>query len=188
MKNLGFVKSYIGTLDIPNGRVDVTDPTYNDINGLVLDRKLLQRAVVTVQPGKYDCFVYHSPGYNGHCQIWELAIIKTDDNDTAEKIDNDKWRMLKIGVESKFIGIDSGMAGFFVDKPNFTKEQWATIQKRANTSCSPEGCTLAYSLDNELLHGFWTTSNGASNSCPVYAITIGSGRTRSITALKIRLF
>lgn len=115
------MKRVYGTLlDVSGGLVDITDPCY--------DRDVWCRMnEVKVVPGKYVCWseledfaetyggkVYHDFRISS-CGIC-LNKFRPDDVCAFEKIGS--------------IGVDAGLAGFFVDKPDFNDDEWDTLCKK----------------------------------------------------------
>lgn len=100
----------LGCINIESGHVIVTDPCYNsDANGRVCN--------VPVAPGDYDCTVWFSD--EGECgvRVESLSIWQGG----AAAVAEGKGVYENIGE----IGVDSGLAGIFEKKPDFTDEQWS---------------------------------------------------------------
>lgn len=113
-----------GTLFL-NGDVDITDPCYN--------KDVWCRTKVTVQPGAYQCRTWEEDGTVIVIGLYLYGVP------AAEKME-----------EIGFIGVDSGMAGFFVEKPDYTDAEWAAfcdsvqngtawLRKQAFFCCSGDG-------------------------------------------------
>ena len=87
---------------------DVTDPCYN--------RNVWCRRTVKTVPGTYSC---HVRRYDD--RIAELVVV-------LEGEEPDHWT--SIGT----IGVDSGLAGFFNNKPDFTNQEWSELCRKIDAS------------------------------------------------------
>ncbi len=85
--------------------IDVTDPCY--------ERNVWCRINdVVINPGNYECIAWT----NDDCRVAILGIYfdgKIIDRQEMEFIDE--------------IGVDSGLAGFFENKPNYSQEEWESF-------------------------------------------------------------
>lgn len=104
----------VGTIVVSDGRVDVTDPCYS--------KDVWCRTTLNVKPGTYRCYVekvnYGPFGKrNGRIAIIHNSLSKFPD-----------LRSRKTSVAH--IGVDAGLAGFFVDKPDFNDEEWNEFCER----------------------------------------------------------
>ena len=101
----------IGTMHF-EGTVEITDPCYDD--------SIPCRMRAQVKAGEYVCVA------------WEHTKVFVEDDTTIEDtrvfrsgiylngVVPDEVQMEKIGL----IGVDSGLAGCFTHKPNYTRQQW----------------------------------------------------------------
>lgn len=141
------------------GTVDVTDPCYNS--------SVLCRAKVIVKSGTYDCVVrrrtehYVSGGVKKECQ--KIAGIGIYLNGVIPH----RAQMELIDA----IGVDSGLAGFFTNKPDYTDEEWSAF-------CDSIREGDAWIKDD----GFFSSSGGSDGCYLVYAYR----QDGEITALEIR--
>lgn len=102
------------------GEIDVTDPCY--------DKDVWCRMGVTVKSGEYNCVVWRHKEpetlYDEHtAQTVGIIGIYLDGYIPAQK------QMRQIGG----IGVDAGLAGFFINKPDYTNEQWEEFCASINT-------------------------------------------------------
>ena len=97
------------------GFIDITDPCY--------DKDVWCRMNAIVKAGTYECKVwerteeYKSNGKNYKYQTVGIIGIYLDGITPPQK------QMEEIGS----IGVDAGMAGFFMNKPDYTDEQWSEL-------------------------------------------------------------
>lgn len=88
----------IGTFDVES-KLDVTDPCY--------DKDVKCRATVDCKPGTYYAYVEKIDG-----RVTKLMVYL-----------NDKIKECNVELNSN-IGVDSGMCGFFNDKPDYNELDW----------------------------------------------------------------
>lgn len=123
-------KKYFGSL------IDITDPCY--------DKDISCRMSVPVRAGIYNCMISVSDGSR---RINTIGIfLEAEDVVAAAR--------KQIGS----IGVDSGLAGFFNNKPDYTREQWLAL-------CDSLGDGNAWT-NNE---GFFSTTGFGDGYYPVYA-------------------
>lgn len=147
-------RKQIGVMDF-HGSVDITDPCYEkDIWCRMND--------VKIKAGTYACMVWHhtekgtySDGRPYSCELVGIIGIYLNGNIPRQRA------MKEIGT----IGVDSGMAGFFHDKPDYSDEAWSQFCDRVRHgdawltedgfySCSGHGdggyAVYAYEKDGEI--------------------------------------
>lgn len=141
------------------GLVDITDPCY--------DKDVWCRINATVKSGTYDCRVWAQTekceygGIKSEYQIIGIIGIYLDGKIPRQK------EMEKIG----FIGVDAGLAGFFMNKPDYTDEQWRKF-------CESIRGRSAWIKEE----GFFSNTGYSDGSYNVYAYK----QNNEITALEIR--
>lgn len=142
-----------------NGLVDITDPCY--------DKDVWCRINTTVKSGIYDCVVWRQPekyeyaGIEHKYQIVGIVGIYLDGIIPLQK------DMREIGS----IGVDAGLAGFFMNKPDYTDKQWQ------------EFCDSIRQGDAWINNGGFFSSSGNGDGCyEVYAYK----KNGEIVALEIR--
>lgn len=141
----------IGTIDLTEGMVDVTDPCYDKDNDYRTTKK--------VKPGKY--LVLLEKDGNGVNQ--SLSILHEDHCLEEDLID---------AGECAEIAVDSGLAGFFPNKPDYTDEQWNdlcnTVFSRGNFASYKDGvvCSSGYG------DGLYTVSESCNYDDEVAKLTI----------------
>lgn len=102
------MKVYRGYIVLSKDKIDVTDPCYNAGTWC--------RSTLPIQPGKYE-YKATEKKVCGCEQITQLSITKISSKKTC------------IGQKVCSIGVDAGLAGFFEEKPNYSKEEWETLGK-----------------------------------------------------------
>lgn len=165
MRKTKFIAEYIGTITITNGVIDATDPRSNNLNtGRVNDIKICN--------GDYECYAVYETGELNHVARCRLVL---DDKKTMKKVQKDMfWREY-----SPNVGVDSGIAGFFVNKPDFDDEEW-------NKFCDDfddNSHKFIYENSKGDSFGFCTESGYGNGIYSVGAIRNDEGE---ITALEIR--
>lgn len=141
------------------GLIDITDPCYN--------KNVWCRMSATVKGGTYDCRVWRSTDkidLDGEEYIYKsvgIIGIYLDGFIPQEK------EMKEIGT----IGVDTGLAGFFMNKPDYTDEQWQELFEKTR-----KGDAWIF---NE---GFCSHSGDGDGFYKVYAYE----QNGEITALEIR--
>ncbi len=132
------------------GKVEVTDPCY--------DKDVWCRMTTDdVKAGNYNCIIWR-----GNSRIGIIGIYLDG------KIPSQKT-MEKIGT----IGVDAGLAGFFMNKPDYSDKEWCEFCdsiKRGDAWIKGEG--------------FFSCSGDGDGSYDVYAYKEDS----NITALEIRFY
>lgn len=141
------------------GTVDITDPCY--------DKDVWCRTNVVVKDGTYDCMIWKQTEkveYEGKIHNdTRVGIIGIYLNGIIPR----QRSMEEIGV----IGVDAGLAGFFMDKPDYTEDQWQDI------------CDMVYKGDAWITDdGFFSSSGWGDGSYGVYAYK----ESGEIVALEIR--
>lgn len=156
---------YIGTIKITNGLIDATDPKSNNLN---IDRI----NNIKICNGDYECYaVYEAkePNLVGRCRI------VLDDKKTMKKVLRDmSWRRY-----SPYVGVDTGMAGFFVNKPNFNKEEWDNFCNDFDDNRRK----FIYENNTGDSFGFCTESGYGDG---LYEVWVIRNNKKEITALEIR--
>lgn len=142
------------------GTIDITDPCYNKGMWCRMDN-------VHIRPGEYDCIIWEQQNeyeLNGKKNTYNtIGIIGIYLNGIVPSQDSIK----RIG----FVGVDAGLAGFFQNKPDFTKEQWADF-------CNQTRKGEAWITDL----GFFSFSGGGDGEYDVFAYKVNE----DIVALEIR--
>lgn len=154
-KNLIGVKRF-------EGCIDITDPCYSK------DVWCRHTTKDPVQPGNYHCIIrtkQRQYTYEGKMHRWQSTIS------AGIYLDGVMPSRGQMSVEC-CIGVDAGMAGFFVNKPDYNDEQWHEFCSRVR-----EG--RAWILDE----GF-CASTGGDGAFPVFSKRNKKGE---IVALEIEI-
>ena len=110
----------IGTISIPDGLVDITDPSYDKCDKYSIWGK-------QVKPGDYKCYVdvvnfpYNDENGKKHNSyaIMRVAIIHKKQPPYVYNVLNSKeWK--EVGK----VGVDAGLCGFYNHKPDLDEEKW----------------------------------------------------------------
>lgn len=145
----------VGTIDLSGGSVDVTDPCY--------DKDVWCRFTTKVLPGKYNCYA----GIGPH-RIYACAIVHED---------YDEWNISEMFEEYEWahIGVDAGLAGFFVEKPDFNDEEWSHFcndlfdTNNGKGKFSTDYKRVYLSKPEDGFAGFFTESGDGDGEYGVYA-------------------
>ena len=124
---MNYTISKVGQMGLEDS-VDVTDPCY----------KKSERCRITLTnllPGAYDCWVMGGRNKEGDQGTWGLAICHETAHVSPAALLEEDWEVVKT------ICVDSGLAGFFHDKPDFVGSQWGDLidWMSAQGWGSPEG-------------------------------------------------
>ncbi len=99
----------VGTLNIADDTIDITDPCY--------DKSTWCRTRKPIIPGEYNC--YAGEGDDGEWGERVYALIILEKGLSL----NGKYDIKSIDS----IGVDAGMAGFFVNKPDYSDDEWNRV-------------------------------------------------------------
>ena len=140
------------------GVVDITDPCY--------DKDVWCRTNATVKAGEYECYIWRHTDkgvYNGEeYKDVRVGIVAIYSNGIPHA-----RSMEYIGD----IGVDAGLAGFFINKPDYNDDEWSEF-------CDSIREGDAWIRDE----GFFSSSGYGDGVYPVYAERTNG----EITALEIR--
>lgn len=99
----------VGTIDIADDKIDITDPCY--------DKSVWCRTQKPIVPGEYNCYAGVGSNKTWGKRVYSLIIL-------AKGLDlGGKYDVQSVGT----IGVDAGMAGFFVNKPDYSDDDWNQI-------------------------------------------------------------
>lgn len=141
------------------GTVDITDPCYS--------KDVWCRMTAEVKAGEYTCYIWRNTeyeDYNGRqykdVRVGVIGIY-------LDGIIPRQRSMEEIGS----IGVDAGLAGFFMNKPDYNDEEWDNL------------CNLVHKGDAWIVdEGFFSESGYGDGCYPVYAYKANN----EIVALEIR--
>lgn len=143
------------------GVIDITDPCYR--------KKTRSRMNdVAIVPGTYACVAYVKDTGPWGKRVATAGIYL---NGIIPKV----FDMKSLGI----IGVDSGMAGFFSHKPDFTDDQWNEFCALTDSLEYPCVCLN----DTDLFRGFLVSSGYGDGGYPVYVARNEEGR---LVALELR--
>lgn len=160
---------HIGAFEIPDGKVDVADPSS--------DRG--DYPALGVRPGIYYCKAY-TEKRNESSPVWACMIVRADD------FGKGRCGVREIAKESNWekvtsVKVYTGLAGFFTKKPDFTSAEW----ERFCEDIGYEKKTFIHPFaPKALADGFFTCSGNGDGEYPVYAIK----KQGKIVALEIRFY
>lgn len=135
------------------GTVDITDPCY--------DKDVWCRTTADVKDGEYCCAVWTEKTANCGKRVRIIGIYLNSQIPAETDME-------EIGE----IGVDAGLAGFFMNKPDYTDEEWEAFCDALNTG-------IAW-LNDE---GFFSYSGYGDGCYSVYAHKDANG---DIDALEIK--
>lgn len=156
-------KFFVGTKTFTGDPHDVTDPSYDKDVWCRVDG-------LKVVPGDYDCVVWITglPGFEriGIIGIYLGGVVPNQSS------------MKAIGE----IGVDAGLAGFFENKPDYTRGEWHDFCDYLRDS-KAEGKSYAETHAWIRPEGFFSSSGEGDGGYTVYARKDRDGRA---TAVEIR--
>lgn len=155
MKN-SLTETMVGILEVPKGKVDITDPCYNRDVWCRMNQ-------VKIKAGSYECYACEDTSER------RIAVCGIRIKNYPEYFSSD---MEKIGN----IGVDAGLAGFFPNKPDYDKDgAWGKLCANEFSKSWPTVCLYE--------DGFCTSSGWGDGGYNVYAAKDQAGE---IFALEIR--
>ena len=153
-------KEILGPIQF-GSRVDITDPCYNrDVWCRMND--------VEVVPGDYTAIAYKKDKGEWGIRVATLGLYL---NGVVPKASE----MTYLGE----IGVDSGMAGVFENKPDFSDEEW----REFCDACDSVGYPTVLCRDHDLFHGVCVSSGYGDGGYDVY---VAKNAMDHICALEIR--
>lgn len=175
-----------GYVDLSSGRVDITDPGYNRdvpnrINGLTIrpDRyRSLYQQISGFEEDEITAITKNYSSFEVECpeqaveraemgMIGKVAALSVVASTYKVPITDDAWENIAE------IGVDSGMVGFFTDKPDYSDDEWENlVLYTANKG-------IVFNKSNV---GFWGYAGLGDGIYNVYAIYDDD----EIVALKIK--
>ena len=148
------------SIEFSKEEIAITDPCYNKSVWCRIND-------VPIMPGLYRCVYAMISSQEDGINIKSIAqtMIVRDDYLTAHPdiiflLQLEDWEY--VGE----IGVDSGMAGFFQDKPNFSNAEWSDF---CNSIDWKKNAHLENSGKPNGWRGFWTGTN-SDGGYPVYGI------------------
>lgn len=128
------------------GEVDITDPRY--------DKDVWCRMKVTVEPGEYHCVAWEFDGGSWGTRVGIISIMRDDDKETIFEVE-------EIGD----IGVDAGLAGFFMNKPDYSETEWHSFCERFFGTREKPKNGNAWVCE----YGFFSSTGYGDGVYPVYA-------------------
>lgn len=105
-------RNYKGTISLGN-TCDLTDPCYK--------KDVWCRDTTDVLPGEYNCYAMERYVDDWGRRVTRTWIIHTDYDDNGKRPEKTKGLLLG---EEYLCGVDSGLFGYFDNKPDFSDEEW----------------------------------------------------------------
>lgn len=140
-----------GEFIVPEGKeVEVTDPGY--------DKDTWCRTSVSLPPGIYTPFADECDG-----RIAASGIVREDKFCDAESL------FFKPAGE---VGVDAGLMGFFIDKPDFSDDEWRALCDKMQEADEKAG---GIAQEYEFPGGFATSTGWGDGCYPVFLITDSHG-------------
>lgn len=148
-----FTKRLVGHKKF-GGTVEVTDPCY--------ERSVwCRRDIEGVKQGNYACVAWVDSENHHTVAIAGIYLNGCIGTHTEFKLTGE-------------IGVDAGLAGFFINKPDYTQEQW-------NEFCKSLGKKSAWIRDE----GFFTVSGFGDGAYPVY---VRKNKNGEVTGIEISFY
>lgn len=140
--------------------VDITDPCY--------DKDICCRMKASVVEGEYECSILIADEgvYGKHVKTISIQLIGNNDKTTEEEIGT--------------IGVDSGLAGFFTDKPDYDDDAWSKFCAALNDDGKSHDAPAWI-----IPEGFFSESGYGDGCYSVYAYKRANN---DIIGLEIRFF
>lgn len=172
-----FKYEYVGDVTFTENKISATDPCYDADVYCRMDN-------IKIVPGTYECYIQRWDCGEWGDRVARVMIMLKGDALTKQKLGNTftsrSYRM--IGT----IGVDSGTAGFFQNKPDFTEKEYEKYVHKAmfpsNDPNTWKKCVM-YSQPKKNACGFFATSGYGDG---VYAVHAIRNDKRKITAVEIR--
>ena len=159
--------TYLGDIHLSE-KTDITDSCYN--------KDVWCRTTVNARPGVYKCFATNDDESRS---IAEIAVLHDSYRKNFLTNNKDLWTYIED------IGVDSGLAGFFQNKKDYSNAEWKEFCARVDEEEKSEHILLPDAhVWNEIGGGncFFSTSGYGDGGYPVYGIKNADG---SYVALKI---
>ena len=141
------------------GVIDITDPCY--------DKDVWCRMTAEVKSGEYDCHIWRHTSK----EIWNGKEYKDVRVGVIGIYLNGIIPPQRSMEEIGSIGVDAGLAGFFMNKPDYNDDEWSDF-------CNSIRDGDAWIKDE----GFFSSSGYGDGCYPVYASKVNG----EIVALEIR--
>lgn len=142
-----------GTIKLPNGTVDVTDPCYN--------AEVWCRKTLNVKKGVYNCYFY----IGGENDPWGKRVhVSRIVNNECIDIDKKEWLYID------YIGVDAGLAGFFDQKSDYTDTEWTALCEYMDECEKTDGRRVYLTTFDSGRDGYWTESGYGDGSYGIYGI------------------
>lgn len=141
------------------GVIDITDPCY--------DKDVWCRMNAEVKSGEYDCHIWRHTSK----EIWNGKEYKDVSVGVIGIYLNGIIPPQRSMEEIGSIGVDAGLAGFFMNKPDYNDDEWSDF-------CNSIRDGDAWIKDE----GFFSSSGYGDGCYPVYASKVNG----EIVALEIR--
>lgn len=153
------IKSFekVGSIVVPEGvtSIDITDPCY--------EKDVWCRMTADIEPGQYNCFVWKRDG-----RILKSALLKAGVDPNATDL---------LQEEIGFIDVDAGLAGYFINKPDYgynnetEEDEWHNVCKWT-WSFADERLAWVHDESTPMkCIGFFTESGYGDGEYFVYEIT-----------------
>lgn len=163
-------RHYIEELVFDGGSVDVADPGSSSKN--------LFSKTIEIIPGSYGCYIYTDE--DDLVCICQIASTDPSYREFVQKNIHNEALWEEVGI----VGVDSGYAGFFDEKPKLLPDQWAMLLKWMEED--PDDLAFIHDFSDEENpvpnSGFWSVSGAGDDFYRIYALKYYD----KIVALEIR--
>lgn len=157
----------VGCMNIPSGKIDITDPCYNEGTHGRLDG-------VAVKPGKYRCYVRTLKG--GTAKKWGRRVAEMKITHEDANLNSGILHSHYIGS----VGVDAGLMSIYEvgTKPNYTDAQWVKaigcLQKLEDVARAKEKPNAfvsdAFNLGENKKKQFWSSTGFGDGYYAVYGV------------------
>lgn len=156
-------------LTINTDKLDITDPCY--------DEDVWCRTSVPVVPGQYTTEVWYYDDDEGYRDIRALLIYRSDSLYAKGDIDERALSLRSEYIDD--IGVDSGTAGIYVNKPNYDDKTWRAIADYfyGRENAFSNKFYIATTQDNPTQCIGVTVSTGGDGGFPLYSMLDEGGNT-----------
>lgn len=146
------------------GEVDITDPCYA--------KDVWCRLKVALDAADYHCVAWEFEEGEWNTRVGIISLVRADAKDDFFK-ESDCFEIEELGE----IGVDAGLAGFFMNKPDYSETEWLSFCERFfGTRENPkDGNAWVYE------HGFFSSTGYGDGMYPVFAYKDGA----TVKALEI---
>lgn len=102
---------FIGEIAFDEQNITVIDPCHKSEDGIL----------IPIMPGTYNCYVSKEKDDLSGYVVVANRIVLASVSDDGEQYADQEWSFIDC------VGVDAGLAGFFQNKPDFSREEWSSF-------------------------------------------------------------